>query len=234
MQMTSSGGLCKSFQGVTVSNVVSISLPRREDLEQQRVRIERAKQVKPKSNFQPGLGTRTAQDFADEVGLVLREWGFPGQHRVFFDLETHDLIIDGKARRDNGKGVRAITHSGFQGRASDLLPEASASPSGLRGARLAPDHLPRPPIHSTLGAPSTRRRPRSAPPISRTSSSRISVRLEGLGRSSSSTTPTRLRTARGSHQSSLLQTTRRRGGKDCLRSPRLIPIPHPDPDTPAV
>ena len=31
-----------------------------------------------------------------------------------FDLSSYDLIIDGKERRNNGKGVRAITHAAFK------------------------------------------------------------------------------------------------------------------------
>ena len=57
------------------------------------------------------IDTSTAQEFADEVVLVLTAWGFPRQRRVVFDLHTQDLIIDGKHRKDNGKGVRAITHA---------------------------------------------------------------------------------------------------------------------------
>lgn len=89
-------------------------LARRESLAKQKARIEKAKQVKSKTNFAGGLSTQTAQEFADEVASVLTDWAFPGQRRVVFDLETYDLIIDGKRRRDNGKGVRAITHAAFK------------------------------------------------------------------------------------------------------------------------
>ena len=39
---------------------------------------------------------------------------FPGKRHVSFDEATYDLRIDGKHRRDNGKGVRAITHAAFK------------------------------------------------------------------------------------------------------------------------
>src|SRR6185437_8137647 len=39
---------------------------------------------------------------------------FPGQRHVTFDDATFDLKIDGKNRKDNGKGVRAITHAAFK------------------------------------------------------------------------------------------------------------------------
>jgi hypothetical protein len=48
------------------------------------------------------------------VSKVLTAWQFPGERHVSFDEETFDLKIDGKRRRDNGKGVRAITHAAFK------------------------------------------------------------------------------------------------------------------------
>src|SRR6185437_7456118 len=39
---------------------------------------------------------------------------FPGQRHVTFDDATFDLKIDGKHRKDNGKGFRAITHAAFK------------------------------------------------------------------------------------------------------------------------
>lgn len=87
---------------------------RKTNLEKQKAVLEKAKQRRVPSNFQYGLSTTTANEFADEVSSVLAAWGFPGERKVFFDLETFDLIIDGKRRRDNGKGVRAITHAAFK------------------------------------------------------------------------------------------------------------------------
>jgi hypothetical protein len=48
------------------------------------------------------------------VSAVLTEWQFPGERHVSFDETTFDLRIDGKARKDNGKGVRAVTHAAFK------------------------------------------------------------------------------------------------------------------------
>lgn len=52
--------------------------------------------------------------FCKVISSVLKEWGFPGEHQVFFDKEKFDIVIDGKLRIDNGKGVRAITHAAFK------------------------------------------------------------------------------------------------------------------------
>jgi hypothetical protein len=61
-----------------------------------------------------GVSGTTADEFAQTVSEVLTEWQFPGQRRVSFDEATFDLRIDGKSRKDNGKGVRAITHAAFK------------------------------------------------------------------------------------------------------------------------
>ena len=53
-------------------------------------------------------------EFAQTVSAVLTEWQFPGNRHVSFDEVTFDLRIDGKLRKDNGKGVRAITHAAFK------------------------------------------------------------------------------------------------------------------------
>jgi hypothetical protein len=61
-----------------------------------------------------GVPANAVHDFAQTVSRVLTEWRFPGQRHVSFDEATYDVRIDGKARRDNGKGVRAITHAAFK------------------------------------------------------------------------------------------------------------------------
>lgn len=61
-----------------------------------------------------GVSSTVAHAFAQTVSDVLREWQFPGKRHVAFDEVTYDLRIDGKHRRDNGKGVRAVTHAAFK------------------------------------------------------------------------------------------------------------------------
>ncbi|MGA8498601.1 MAG: hypothetical protein WB764_24165 [Xanthobacteraceae bacterium] len=63
---------------------------------------------------QLGIPGQVLHDFAQTVSGVLREWQFPGNRHVSFDDVIYDLKIDGKNRRDNGKGVRAVTHSAFK------------------------------------------------------------------------------------------------------------------------
>jgi predicted nucleic acid-binding Zn-ribbon protein len=89
-------------------------LERRNDLSKQKTKIDATKPPKREDTIQSGLSSQTAKEFADVVADVLLEWGFPGQKKVFFDPGTYDLVIDGKERRHNGKGVRAITHAAFK------------------------------------------------------------------------------------------------------------------------
>lgn len=89
-------------------------------LEQHRnlsLRREELAALKPAPNKErPRLGvpTSTSHDFAQAVSRVLEAWQFPGNRHVAFDDAAYDLRIDGKNRRDNGKGVRAITHAAFK------------------------------------------------------------------------------------------------------------------------
>ncbi|MBI1205098.1 MAG: hypothetical protein GC182_21545 [Rhodopseudomonas sp.] len=61
-----------------------------------------------------GIPGQVIHDFAQTVSEVLKEWHFPGTLHVSFDDGAYDLKVDGKNRRDNGKGVRAVTHSAFK------------------------------------------------------------------------------------------------------------------------
>ena len=53
-------------------------------------------------------------EFCKVMSEVLKAWQFPGDCQVSFDDTAFDVKIDGKARRSNGKGVRALTHSAFK------------------------------------------------------------------------------------------------------------------------
>jgi hypothetical protein len=53
------------------------------------------------------------EEFAKGVEDLLRAWTFPELDRVVFDTSTEDIVISGKARKDNGKGYRAITYAAF-------------------------------------------------------------------------------------------------------------------------
>lgn len=52
-------------------------------------------------------------EFAKAVEGLLRAWSFPELERVVFDTTAEDIVVSGKARKDNGKGYRAITYAAF-------------------------------------------------------------------------------------------------------------------------
>ncbi len=71
---------------------------------------------KPKKDDRPNLKTpdSTVHELCKVVTRVLKAWEFPGECLVSFDEKSHDLLIDGKLRINNGKGVRAVTHAAFK------------------------------------------------------------------------------------------------------------------------
>lgn len=52
-------------------------------------------------------------DLAKHIESVLKAWEFPDSERVFFDTEANDLTINGKRRKDRGKGMRSVIHAAF-------------------------------------------------------------------------------------------------------------------------
>lgn len=79
-----------------------------------RAAIEKIKTVAEKDKPRLDLSGEFIHEFCKVVNRILREWNFPGEQHVSFDKKAYDLVIDGKLRRDNGKGVRAITHAAFK------------------------------------------------------------------------------------------------------------------------
>jgi hypothetical protein len=61
-----------------------------------------------------GIDGGTGHEFALTVQSILEAWQFPGDPRVGFDLAAHDIRVNGKDRRANGKGVRALLHAAFK------------------------------------------------------------------------------------------------------------------------
>lgn len=55
--------------------------------------------------------TSVLEELSLTVQAILKEWGFPGADRVFFDEKKRDFQIGGKERGSFGKGLRAITHA---------------------------------------------------------------------------------------------------------------------------
>jgi len=53
-------------------------------------------------------------EFSRIVKKVLHAWQYPDMGEVYFDGKDQDIVVNGRERNDNGKGVRAILHSAFK------------------------------------------------------------------------------------------------------------------------
>jgi hypothetical protein len=63
--------------------------------------------------YTPALISQAVEGFTLEVQELLQSWSYPGLTRVTFSEEDADLIISGRRRATEGKGLRAISHAGF-------------------------------------------------------------------------------------------------------------------------
>jgi hypothetical protein len=86
-----------------------------DELERRKAQLEAFKPKSlPRGSVTAGIGGVTGHEFATTVQSVLHAWRFPGLPIVSFDDKTHDILIDGKSRRANGKGVRALMNAAFK------------------------------------------------------------------------------------------------------------------------
>jgi hypothetical protein len=60
------------------------------------------------------LSNSEAHELSTVVKQVLKAWNYPGADAVHFEKSDQDIIVDGKRRRDNGAGVRALLHAAFK------------------------------------------------------------------------------------------------------------------------
>lgn len=61
-----------------------------------------------------GISASIAYEFSQTVKEVLNAWRYPDMGEVHFDPKTQDIVVNGRERTDNGKGIRAILHSAFK------------------------------------------------------------------------------------------------------------------------
>jgi hypothetical protein len=86
-----------------------------ESLEMRRTQLPSFRPAKrPRDQIAIGVGHVVGGGFAQEVQAILDAWHFPGPPVVVFDDKTHDILIDGKDRQSNGKGVRALMNAAFK------------------------------------------------------------------------------------------------------------------------
>ncbi len=60
------------------------------------------------------LSSGEVHELSTVVKQVLKAWNYPGADAVHFDKNDQDIVVDGKRRRDNGAGVRALLHAAFK------------------------------------------------------------------------------------------------------------------------
>lgn len=60
------------------------------------------------------LSNSEAHELSTVVKHVLKGWNYPGADAVHFERGEQDIVVDGKRRRDNGAGVRALLHAAFK------------------------------------------------------------------------------------------------------------------------
>jgi hypothetical protein len=86
-----------------------------ESLERRRAALQKFRPTKvPRDQITVGVGHVVGHEFAQEVQAILAAWHFPGPPIVAFDEKTHDILVDGKDRESNGKGVRALMNAAFK------------------------------------------------------------------------------------------------------------------------
>ncbi|MEQ7330475.1 hypothetical protein ABQF09_00515 [Xanthomonas campestris pv. campestris] len=60
------------------------------------------------------LSKSEVHELSTVVKQVLKAWNYPGADAVRFEKGDQDIVVDGKRRRDNGAGVRALLHAAFK------------------------------------------------------------------------------------------------------------------------
>ncbi|QND19179.1 hypothetical protein HB774_02230 [Rhizobium leguminosarum bv. viciae] len=73
-----------------------------------------SRQRAPNLDLSLDLTTSEANELSKVVKHVLRLWNYPGAEAVHFSSLDQDIVVDGKQRKDNGAGIRAILHSAFK------------------------------------------------------------------------------------------------------------------------
>jgi hypothetical protein len=60
------------------------------------------------------LTASEANELSKVIKRVLNAWNYPGGEAVHFSVQEQDIVVDGKNRRNNGAGIRAILHAAFK------------------------------------------------------------------------------------------------------------------------
>ncbi len=69
---------------------------------------------RPRGSVAVGAGTVVGDELAAAVQEIFHAWRYPGSPRISFNEKTHDILMNGKQRNANGKGVRALLNAAFK------------------------------------------------------------------------------------------------------------------------
>lgn len=93
---------------------IDINIQRLNELKQIRASIDNGNgQPLPERRHSPGLSTFALRKLCNSIDTILREWHYPDIGIVEFNERQMDLVINGKPRQSNGKGIRALIHAAF-------------------------------------------------------------------------------------------------------------------------
>jgi hypothetical protein len=100
---------------------IETDLAARQNLLKLEAQIERLRRESPRSRQRADgidvnldLTQHEAHGLALAVKKVLNAWNYPGALDLHFATDEYDIVVDGKRRRDNGAGVRALLHAAFK------------------------------------------------------------------------------------------------------------------------
>lgn len=83
------------------------------------------------SDVRPGLPAASVQAISVAVEELLDAWHFPHEKPVFFDEAKQDMVLGGRRRGDQGKGLRALTHAAFTIGLQQAISTLGRSPAGF-------------------------------------------------------------------------------------------------------
>lgn len=93
---------------------LELNSQRLQELREARALLEKVpKDTKPKGQASSVIDTFALRKLGDIIETILEEWKFPSLGTVEFNESQMDLVIGGKPRQHNGKGIRAILHAAF-------------------------------------------------------------------------------------------------------------------------
>lgn len=83
------------------------------------------------SDERPGLPAASIQAISVAVEELLDAWHFPHEKPVYFDEARQDIVLGGRRRGDQGKGLRALTHAAFTIGLQQAIRTLGRSPAGF-------------------------------------------------------------------------------------------------------